>query len=208
MSILKIESARRQLGTALALYLQDKDPVSVHCLAGGGCELIEYFAKKAGGQPFTSHILKTWPDLEIKKVRSLQRQFWTAFKHATHRYGGEERDDDALLARFNDEQNDHALLIGWYDYALATRTMPIEAQVHQAWYFALHPTKLNQQLSAEPYEELFPDLRYKSRAEQKRMLNCVIEKKRTDNIVMGDPRTDTRPLMLGWDMATTAGSRR
>jgi hypothetical protein len=75
MSFLKIETARRQLGTALALYLQDKDPVSVHCLAGGGCELIEYFAKKAGGEPFTSHILKTWPDLNIKEVRRLQRQF-------------------------------------------------------------------------------------------------------------------------------------
>jgi hypothetical protein len=81
MSVLKIESARRQLGTALALYLQDEDPVSVHCLAGGGCELIECFAKKAGGEPFTSHVLQTLPDLKIKEVRRLQRQFWTAFKH-------------------------------------------------------------------------------------------------------------------------------
>jgi hypothetical protein len=43
LSKLKIASARRQLGTALALYLQDADPVSVHCLAGGGCELIDYY---------------------------------------------------------------------------------------------------------------------------------------------------------------------
>jgi hypothetical protein len=53
MSQLKIESARRQLGTALALYLSDHDPVSVHCLAGGGCEVIEFYAKKAGSEPFT-----------------------------------------------------------------------------------------------------------------------------------------------------------
>jgi hypothetical protein len=112
------------------------------------------------------------------------------------------------LARFNDEQNDHAPFIGWYDYAIATRTMPIEAQVHQAWYFALQPTKLNPQLSVEPYEELFPNLRLKSRPEQKRMLNSAIEEKRTDNIVMGDSQTDTRPLMLGWDMATTAHRRK
>ena len=59
MSKLKIEAARRQLGQALAFFLQDRDPVAVHCLAGGGCELIEYYATKAGGQPFTSFMLKT-----------------------------------------------------------------------------------------------------------------------------------------------------
>jgi hypothetical protein len=198
VSALKIESARRQLGTALALYLQDADPVSVHCLAGGGCELIEFYAKKAGGEPFTSHVLKTWPDLDNKTVRRLQRQYWTAFKHATHRHTGAERDDDELLARFNDEQNDHVLFIGWYDYALAARQMPIEAQVHQAWYLALHPMKLDPQYSAEPYANLFPDLRPKPRAEQKRMLNQVIQRTRSDAVVMSDPRTDRRPLVLNW----------
>jgi hypothetical protein len=195
MSCLKIEVARRQLGTALALYLKDQDPVSVHCLAGGGCELIEYYAEKAGGEPFTSHILKTWPDLDIAKLRRTQRQYWTAFKHATHQ-SGEERKDDELLARFTDEQNDHVLFIGWYDYAQATQTMPIEAQVHQAWYIALHPMKLNASHSPEPYEQLFPDLRSKPRAEQKRMLNEVIQRTHLNDVVMSDPRTDVRPLVL------------
>ena len=167
MSDLKIASARRQLGTALSIYLQDLDPVSVHCLAGGGCELIEYYANKAGGEPFTSHVLKTFPDMDIRQVRILQRKFWNAFKHATHQYSGEERDDDELLMRFTDEQNDHVLFIGWYDYALATNTMPIEAQVHQAWYIALHPDKLAAHFP-ELYDDTFPGLRGKSRPEQKR----------------------------------------
>jgi hypothetical protein len=180
MSRLKIESARRQLGTALALYLQDHDPVSVHCLAGGGCELIEHYARKAGAQPFASHILKTFPNLDIEDVRKRQRQFWTAFKHATYRHSGKERDDEQLLAGFSDEQNDHALFIGWYDYALATRTMPIEAQVHQTWYIALYPMKLAPRHSAEPYDKVFPGLRSKPRAEQKRILKQAIESMRTD----------------------------
>lgn len=33
---LKAAVARRQLGTALALFLDDSDPISVHCLACGG----------------------------------------------------------------------------------------------------------------------------------------------------------------------------
>jgi hypothetical protein len=203
MSDLKIASARRQLGTALSIYLQDLDPVSVHCLAGGGCELIEYYAKKAGGEPFTSHVLKTFPDMDIRQVRILQRKFWNAFKHATHQYSGEERDDDELLMRFTDEQNDHVLFIGWYDYALATNTMPIEAHVHQAWYIALHPDKLAAHFPPELYDDTFPRLRGKSRPEQKRMLNEVIERYRTDRFVMNHPGTDRTALIMNWQQTSS-----
>lgn len=198
MSYLKIASARRQLGTALALYLQDADPVSVHCLANGGCELIEHYAKTAGAQPFSSHALETFPEMKIQDIRRLQRQFWNAFKHATHQYGGGERDDDALLARFTDEQNDHALFIGWYDYAATANAMPVEAQVHQAWYLALHPDKLATQYPSNLYEHVFPSLSKRTRAEQKRMLNEVIARTRTDDAVMGDPATEKGALIAGW----------
>ena len=198
MSRLKIEVARRQLGTALALYLDDHDPVSVHCLAGGGCELIEHYAKKAGGQPFTSVVLKLQPDLDIKTLRKAQRQFWTAFKHATHQHGGTERDDDKLLSRFTDEQNDIALFIGWWDYAWTTGTMPVEALVHHFWYLALHPDKLGPRPSDQLYEEIFAALPTKSRADQKRMLNEVIEIMRASSNVMSDPFTEARGLMLNW----------
>jgi hypothetical protein len=155
------------------------------------------YARKAGAEPFTSHILKTQPDLDIIELRKLQCQYWTAFKHATHRHSGKEREDDELLSRFSDEQNDTALFIGWYDYALATKIMPVEAQVQQG-YIALHPTKLDPRQSSEPYEDLFPGLRDKTRAEQKGMLNERIERARADGNIMSDRRTDARALILGW----------
>jgi hypothetical protein len=202
MSDLKIECARRQLGTALDLYLRDLDPVAVHCLANSGCELIEFYAEQAGAEPFVSHILKTQPNLNIQDVRRMQRQYWNAFKHAATRAGGrEERQDDELLARFTDEVNDAALLVGWVDYNRATRTMPIEAQVHHVWYAMLHPEKLDpkHRVELEPeVEKLFPRLRERPRAEQKRMLNKLIEWARTKKELMDDPRTDPRPLVLGW----------
>jgi hypothetical protein len=170
----------------------------VHCLANGGCELIEFYANKVAGQPFTSHILKTYPDLDISKIKRIQRQYWTAFKHATHQHSRQERDDEDLLRQFTDEQNDHALFIGWYDYAIATQKMPIEAQVHQKWYIALHPEKLDPKHSRKPYQSMFPGLTAKSRSKQKRMLNQAIRTARADRTYMRDPRTDTRPLVLGW----------
>ena len=173
--------------------------MSVHCLANGGCELIEYYAKKAGGEPFTSHIMETHLDLknDLKRLRpSAQVLDRLQARHAPTQRPRTRRRRSA--GHFYDEKNDHALFIGWYDYALATQTMPIEAQIHQVWYLALQPMKLNDKHSPEPYEAMFPDLRSKHRAEQKQMLNAVIERTRANKEIMSDPRTDTRSLMLGW----------
>src|SRR5262249_15259978 len=87
---------------------------------------------KAGEKPFSTHVLATFPDLKISEIRQLQNQYWNAFKHArTH--GGIDREDSELLERFGDEVNDHTLYIGWYDYMLAVRALPIEAQIFQVW---------------------------------------------------------------------------
>src|SRR5215472_12928401 len=109
MKLDKIEIARRQLGTALALFLQDSDPVSVHTLACAGCEIAEHLTRKAGEKPFSAHALLTFPDLDIGKIRQLQNQYWNAFKHArTH--DGIEREDSELLERFGDEvKRSHAV---------------------------------------------------------------------------------------------------
>lgn len=155
----------------------------------------------------SSSVLQARPDLDIGKVRKIQRQYWNAFKHATHLGSGKERDDDELLSQFTDIQNDHALLIGWYDYALATNALPVEAQAQQLWYIALYPEKLDPKHSIKRYDELFPKLRTKSRAEQKRMLNVAIEAARADSSIMRDPKTDTRPLMIGWHPRTMSRGR-
>ena len=97
MKLDKTEIARRQLGTALALFLQDCDPVSVHALACAGCEIAEHLTRKAGEEPFSTHALLTFPDLDIGKIRRLKNQYWNAFKHAQMR-DGIEREDSELLA--------------------------------------------------------------------------------------------------------------
>ncbi len=43
----------RALGVALALFLEDLDPIVVHVLACTAGEIAEYLAVKASGQPFT-----------------------------------------------------------------------------------------------------------------------------------------------------------
>ena len=119
----KKEVARHQLGAALALYLDDVDPVVVHCLACGGGEVAEHLAGKAGTQPFSKHMLAANPDVDARYLRGLRNRYWNAFKHATAR-DGQDREDEDLLRDFSDEQNDHAQFIGWWDYGRAADQLP------------------------------------------------------------------------------------
>jgi hypothetical protein len=48
----KTEDARRQLGTALQMFLHGEDPVSIHTLAMAGGAVAEHLARKAGAAPF------------------------------------------------------------------------------------------------------------------------------------------------------------
>jgi hypothetical protein len=197
MSDLKIEVARRQLGMATHLYLRDFDPVSVHCLANAGCELMHFCARKLSCKALLS-LAKLAPETDFATLRQLQRQYWIAFKHATELgKPDEERDDDELLRQFMDEKNDLALVIGWADYHRATGKIPIEAQVQQAWYFALHPEKHGAPELAQKSLIAFPDLQTKSRTEQKRLLNVWIRRARANTATMSHPVTEQRPLGAG-----------
>jgi hypothetical protein len=201
MSDLKIEVARRQLGMATELYLRDLDPVSVHCLANAGCELMEFYARKLSGEALLTDFAQLAPDTDIAKLKRLQREYWNAFKHATKQRKGkpaQERDDEDLLKQFTDEKNDLALVIGWSDYQRVTGKMPIEAQVQQMWFFALHPEKHNNPELKRQGAISFPELQSKSRADQKRLMNDLITRGRADKATMSHPRTEQRPLVTDW----------
>ena len=105
MSLTKAQVARRQLGTALSLYIDNLDPVSVHVLACGGGEIAEQLVLQANRHPLSS----MWPDIGAARQRS--DLYWNAFKHATTKRG-QDRADQELLSEFDDRRNDEALLVG------------------------------------------------------------------------------------------------
>jgi hypothetical protein len=198
----KVEVARRQLGTALHMFLHEQDPVSIHCLALGGGEIAEWLAEKAGAQPFKNHILETFPDLKIVDIRAVHRKNWNAFKHAVTRSGAD-RDDGAILAAFDPRDNVHMLFIGWYDYGMAGLSRPIEAQVFEAWYLAKYPEKVNPEASFAGIEYLFPELtRLPADRQHSRLLDSI-RKYREDGSLMAHPDTDRRPLLMPWPAEST-----
>jgi hypothetical protein len=192
--------ARRQLGTALSLFLADDDPVSVHCLACGGGEVASYLAHAAGEKTFDQHALEVHPEMEPKELTFLKNKYWNAMKHAL-KLNGQARNDDELMANFDDAHNDHVLFIGWHDYASAVGCLPIEAQAFQAWYFANFPEKLAQGVSTAVYETLFPGIQKLERSEKKRLLRRKIEWAKKNKQVMSDARTERRKLILSREVA-------
>jgi hypothetical protein len=72
-----MEIARRHLGTALALFLDDLDPVAVQTLACSGSEIAEHLSKVAGEEPFSKHMMEEFPDLDKKKLQGLRNNTGT-----------------------------------------------------------------------------------------------------------------------------------
>jgi hypothetical protein len=68
MPLTKLDVARHQLGTALDLFIRDRDPIAVQCLECGGSELIEAIAKTNNVRPFSTHILETVPGPEPVRI--------------------------------------------------------------------------------------------------------------------------------------------
>lgn len=198
-SSLKLEIARRQLGTALALHIAEEDPVSVHALACGGCEIAEQLALDAGSAPFRSHTLASYPGMTLKQHRDLRNRYWNAIKHA-QTIQGTARDDDQLMGEFSVAENDVRLFTGWSDYSAAGGLLPLEAQVFNTWFLALDLGKFAPDFDQDFIRRLeseFPGLGSATPGCQRRMLRMSIARWRQDQRSQG-ALTDPRPLKLPW----------
>jgi hypothetical protein len=184
----KMMVAKAQLVTALDLFIRDKDPISVQCLACGGGEVVEGLAEDVGEDVFANHILQTLPDTDRKAIRVLRNQYWNAFKHISRR-DGLRREDEELLRRFDDTKNDAALFVGWWDYAVLQKKLPVAVQVFQVWWYALNEEKLSPDADLSVVRSAFPDIRRKDRVEQKRRLRRAVEKYRKDKKLLADSAT-------------------
>lgn len=194
MSI-KLAIARRQLGTALALFLDDDDPVSVHCLACGGGEIAYQLASRNDRRSWIDLVLTSNPNSNLRGLLGQRNEYWNAMKHAAQR-DGSLRDDDELMQQFADELNDEILFVGWYDFACAGGVLPIEAHVYQRWFLARYPSVLDDNELRDELARPFDDISKLSREQAKRQLHRSIEALRNNRKALRDVRLDRRKLIL------------
>ncbi len=192
----KLKIARAQLGTALGLFIKDRDPLSVQALACGGSEIMEGLEKQNRVPALSSHILKTYPDMDMREIHRLKNQYWNAIKHFYNRDNQTAREDEALMSKFSDVANDAILFMGWLDYQSVTKRLPIEVQVFQVWWYATNEGKLNPATDPRPFRSVFPEIMSADRKEQKRRLARVVEKYRRNSRILSDPRTEPGQLII------------
>lgn len=186
---LKCDVARSQLSGALHLYVADLDPFAVHCLACGGAEVAEGVAMLTGKSPFLESAVNA-TRLERQEIRSARTRHWNPMKHLWNQSGNVRAGDLPLLQDFKDEYNDGVLFCGWYDYMIVAGALPIEAQVFQLWFMAMHDVGDPSQ-DDEVISDAFPGINQLSRADKKELLRSTINRWRDDPELNSDRRTES-----------------
>ena len=190
------EIVRRQLGVATRLFIDDLDPISVHCLACSAAEHASLLAREASGETFNDHIIATFPDRKLNHIRILRNQYWTPIKHSNDVKEKRPFDLSNELAGFEDRTNDHMLYVVWHDYFAAGLPLPLEVQCFQVWYYGMYPEKLRDDEGFRLSQKLFGALTALSRTQQKQCLKRAIEEHRGNLEIFQNPKTDPRPLIL------------
>ena len=149
--------------------------------------MLDELAALKGAVPLSKLMLQTYPDYNEAKLRGVRNLYWNAFKHLMNR-DGVLRDDEKLLARFDDSKNDTALFVGWRDYVAITRKFPIEAQVFITWWFAINGEE--DEANMKEVRAIFPGITTVDRTEQKRRLRRAVEKTKKDRGLAEHPATE------------------
>lgn len=157
----KIEAARRQLVTAIRLFLSEEDAVSIHTLSSAAHGILADLLHKKGGRSFLNDGITVFVHTEdVAKYQRQIREPQNFLKHAN-------RDPDGIL-EFSPGPLDVWLFDCLKMYRELTGTMFQEGNLFSIWFVLLHPEfllsgkyppeikKLAQ--SFEPTKEFFLEL--------------------------------------------------
>lgn len=188
MIVTKIDAAKRQLITAIRLFFDGGDGVSVYSLASNAWEVIDVLCTKAGVKSFSKQMRENLPAGHTLKhyINEPCRNF---FKHA----GQDPNPDSSVELR---ETNVAGILfVAVEDYMRLRNGGPVEAQVFQAWFIAVCPEKINDydpiaQSVLESAELAFPGIAALPESDQIARGRQVLEDARQNADLAADPRTE------------------
>src|SRR5260370_14319393 len=112
--------ARSQLLTAIDLFFNDRDPISVHALAGNAREILESLCRLAAVEPITELFLRDHPHKPKKDIYAALNLYRNCFKHVGKTWE-DRKDGQAILNQFDDSKNEYLLYVCVEDYLRAWR---------------------------------------------------------------------------------------
>jgi hypothetical protein len=132
--VTKYDAAKRQLETAVLLYFNEMDPVSIHTLAAAGYNILRDINTKKGGDPMllkddAAKLVKPEQLGEFKKKMNEAENF---FKHA-------DRDHDKSI-KFRPAFSEFFLLGATHKYRdLTSESVPL-FQLFDTWHMIINPS--------------------------------------------------------------------
>ena len=131
LSVGKLDAARRQLKTAICLYIHEGDPISIHTLTAAAYNVIRDINKRRGGK---SMFVKRVDIVKPQHIKEFQRKLNEAenfFKHA-------DRDPDGTL-KFKPDITEYLILDACFKYyELTGETIPA-CDHFVRWFMLNHP---------------------------------------------------------------------
>ena len=134
LKLSKLDCVRRQLEMAIELYFMERDPVSIHTLAGAVYQILIDLNKHRGGNPLIMELASLKGVVIPGKEKDLIRLLSKAenfFKHA-------DRDPEAIID-FCPASNEHVLWESCIKYTELTSEQTPTMQAMNLWFQVRHP---------------------------------------------------------------------
>jgi hypothetical protein len=172
----KIDVAAAHIRTAVRLFFEDAHPVPIYTLASAARELLTTIGDRAGVETILHSIAKK-QNIKVGEMAKHAHEFASFFKHA-------DRDPTATVT-FVETEVDPVLVLACHDFGRIAKGMPVEAQVFEAWIYALAYLRVSeaglrrQQLIKLCIRE-FPGIRTATRQQQKALGLAAMKRALTD----------------------------
>ncbi len=162
MDVTKLDAAKSQLATAIALYFEDRDPVSVHTLAMAAGEIIDRLCDSKGLVSMRTALMARIAPGRCKEVADALNEASNFFKHASS------SKPNQVLHDFSDERNLFAILSAADGLRLLGIEMP-QTQVFGGWIQVVEPTLMLVPPPQDFVATVFGDIGNQPRSQQKRV---------------------------------------
>jgi len=172
----KIDVAAAHIRTAVRLFFEDSHPVPIYTLASAARELLTTLGEKTGVETIL-HSLAKARNINVAELAKQAHEFAGFFKHA-------DRNPTATVT-FSETEVDSVLVLACHDFGRVTGGMPVEAQIFEAWIYALAYSRVSQApLKKQRLIKLcireFPGIRSATRQEQKKLGLAVMNRALAD----------------------------
>ena len=174
MGLCPLVVARSQLLTAIDIFFNDRDPVSVHVLASNAREMLESLCRLAAGEPIAELFLRDHPNKPKKDVYATLNLYRNCFNRVGKTWE-ERKSEQAILNQFDDGKNEYLLYVCVENYVRLRGSSPFPMQVFHAWFYALHLDLLGPVYPRQKFRDLFPKISQMDRYQQKRAALGVIK---------------------------------